>query len=226
VSKINSSFGPDWEVFKEEVKDLLHEYRDGAGIQGPPGSLLRSISVAAEGGRVPKVPNAKELYYPWYRAREIELERAREQAYLASTVAVQMWAKDKWSKSVRIPKEDAQVPWKPGHLLVTTNTIMQGHGFDSSSGASFNVRSLVIGAEVPKGTVVGKRLLGGETQYLVKPRGGPKEKAYMAAMRLKAILGLLRGSVDMMPEKQRESLIAERDKLQPLVENAKLGPLV
>ena len=231
LAKVTPSLGPDWKEFHAEVAALLHVLNDEGRLQGDPDSLLRWISIEAGLlGPHPKSPSPRVLYQQWDAKRQAVRAKAEHAAYLDSTYAVQLWTGSKWGKPARIPKEDAGKPWKNGCVLLDTRTKMEGHGFDSDFGATLSTRSLVIGAEVPQGTVSSKRLVerpeGRSTQYCIQPRSARKQKAYIATLELSDLEARLRVSSDWLTPEDRKRLQEEISALVPVAQGAALGPIV
>jgi hypothetical protein len=109
-------------------------------------------------------------------------------------------------KPERIPKEEAKTPWKPGCHIEEEGARIEGRGWDNDAGATFVLRTTPIGTDVPTGTVVGKRRLGGVVQYLIKPRSGAAEKKYQARLELESLKTQLSINLDYMsPEDIRKT---------------------
>lgn len=188
--------GEYWTIFIAELENT--EFDDNGKFgQGAPGSLQRWISI--EAGPLQNDPvNLKKVYQQWESDyKHAEAQRIK-QRYLGSTVEVQYFSKSgSPGKPERIPKDEADKPWKDGCILQEESAKIEGHGFDRDFGPTFTLRSTSIGTETPIGTVVAKRKLGGKIQYLIKPRSRPAEAKYQARRELEDLESKLRVNLDM-----------------------------
>lgn len=199
----------------EFVKELeLLPFEDGGGYQGGPGSLLRDVSIQAVENKL----NVRRLYDEWARVREAQLAKAVRQRYLDSTYEVTYAKGNRWGKPERIPREDADKPWKPGMLLLDEKGRIEGRGFDDDFGPSFSLKSLPIGHEMSAGVVKAKRQIrtdqGLQVQYLIKPWSASGKKKYEAQKRLSWLERSLRVDRDMMSEEDAAKVHQEIDSLR------------
>jgi hypothetical protein len=209
--------GDVWAEFLKALEDCGYDSDKPFG-QGAPGSLVRMISIELGPMKDEKV-SITRLYQQWEYDHKREIERAVKQRYLDATVEVTyINSTGKLKKPERIPKEDADKPWNPGCFIEDENARIEGRGFDSDFGATFVLRTTPIGTEIPTGTVVGKRKLGGKVQYLVKPRSSSAEKKYQMRMELES----LRRRVQDWEMTPPEQLAKEHERIKEL--ERKLGP--
>lgn len=218
LARIDSSVGPDWEEFKKDVRDLGPTSFEKPG--GP--NTLQTVIYVRSGGHSSNrsVPNAKDVYHSWDLTRRLERAREEEEHLKRTTWEVAYFRGTKFGKYERIPKDLAETPWKPGHLLLDESAQIQGHGFDSDFGPTLNLRSKTIGSEISQGTVVGKRIIlmpDKRVQYLIKPRSGRAEKVYQAKVRLQQIERSLLTMVDYLTPEDFRKLHEEKEKLLKLV---------
>jgi hypothetical protein len=181
-----SSQGDTWPLFLKELENCGYDSDKPFG-QGEPASLARLISIDLGPRKDGKV-NITRLFDQWDHDYKRDLERRVKQRYLDSTVEVfYIDRSGKLKKPERIPKEDSDKPWKPGCHIENENARVEGRGWDSDNGATFVLRTTPIGTEIPTGTIVGKRKIGGKIQYLVKPRSSSAEKKYQAKLELESL---------------------------------------
>jgi len=155
--------------------------------------------ISIEAGPLQKGPvNLKKVYQQWESDYKHAEAQKVKQRYLDSTVEVQYFSKSgRPGKPERIPKDEADKPWKDGCFIQEENAKIEGHGFDSDFGPTFTLRSIPIGTETPIGTIVAKRKLKGKIQYLIKPRSRAAEAKYQARRELEALETNLRVNLDM-----------------------------
>jgi len=190
------SQGEYWPIFIDALRDCDYD-SNGPIYQGPPASLTRFISVAL-GPQKDRV-NLTRLFQEWEDNYKRDLERRVRQRYLDSTVEVTYLDKNgRPKKPERIPKEESSKPWKPGCHIEEEGARIEGRGWDNDAGATFVLRTTPIGTDVPSGTIVGKRRLGGVVQYLIKPRSGAAEKKYQARLELESLRTQLKINLDYM----------------------------
>jgi hypothetical protein len=190
------SQGENWPAFVDALRECDYD-STGAIYQGEPGSLTRYISVAL-GPQKEKV-NLTRIYQDWDETYKREMARKVRQRYLDATVEVTYLDKNgRLKKPERIPKEDANTPWKPGCHIKEEGARVEGRGWDKDPGPTFVLRTTPIGTETPTGTIVGKRKLGGTVQYLIKPRSAPAEKRYLARLELESLQTQLKINLDYM----------------------------
>lgn len=159
------------------------------------------------------------LYQEWEYGHKREIERVVKQRYLDATVEViYIDRSGKLKKPERIPKEDADKPWKLGCFIEDENARIEGHGWDSDYGATFVLKTTPIGTEIPTGTIMGKRKLGGKVQYLVKPRSSSAEKKYQ----MKEELRHLRNRVKDWEMSSPEQFAEDHERIKEL--ERKVGP--
>jgi hypothetical protein len=206
------SQGDLWADFLKEIENCGYDSDKPFG-QGAPGSLARLISIDLGPTKDGKV-NLSRIYQGWEFDYKRELERKVKQRYLDATVEViYIDRSGKLKKPERIPKEEAHTPWKPGCLIEDENARVEGRGWDSDHGATFVLRTTPIGTEIPTGTIVGKRKLGGKVQYLIKPRSASAEKKYLAQLELDSLRTNLRINLDNMGP---DDIQKTRDRIQKL----------
>lgn len=211
------SQGHVWVDFLKALEECGYDSDKPFG-QGAPGSLARLISIDLGPMKDGKV-SITRLYQQWEYAHKREIERAVKQRYLDATVEViYIDRSGKLKKPERIPKEDADKPWKPGCFIEDENARVEGRGWDSDHGATFVLRTTPIGTEIPTGTIMGKRKLGGKVQYLVKPRSSSAEKKYQ----MREELEHLRYRVKDWEMTPPEQLAKEHERIKEL--ERKLGP--
>lgn len=210
------SQGDVWDEFLKALEGCGYDSDKSFG-QGDPGSLARMISIDL-GPRKDENISIKGLYRRWELDYKREIERAVRQRYLDATVEVRYIDRSgKLKKPERIPKEEADTPWKPGCFIKDENARVEGRGFDSDFGATFVLKTTPIGTEIPTGTIVGKRKLGGRVQYLIKPRSSSAEKKYQ----MRVELDDLRRSVRDWEMSSPEQLAKEHERIKEL--ERKLG---
>jgi hypothetical protein len=129
----------NWPLFIEALEECGYDSDKPMG-QGDPGSLARIISIdlgPTKDGNV----SITRLFEGWDYTYKKDLERRVKQRYLDATVQVTYFNKSgKPGKPERIPKEDADKPWKPGCTIEEENARIEGRGWDSDHGATFTLR--------------------------------------------------------------------------------------
>lgn len=210
--------------YAEEFLQQLRQvpYDDSKGVQGPPASLQRIISVWVFNTGAQSI---QQLYDEWELDHKSALRRAEMEQLKASTFVVQYSSGSKFGKPERMPKDDLHQPWKPGFLLLDERGKIQGRDFDSDFGPRLTIKTLPIGQEIDPGTIKHKRLIktdsGPIIQYLVKPRSGPAQKRYEAGKELAKLELQLRADIDgLLPAPTRERIQAEIEKLRKIVKKA------
>ncbi len=208
--------GPHKAQFIQELEAMDFD-DDGPFGQGAPGSLTRLVSVAL-GPTKDKPVNIHNLYGNWELDYKQRLEREERQRYLEATIEVADFdAHGRLKKPRRIPKEEADVSWKPGCTILEEGARIEGRGFDRDPGATFVLRTTPIGTETPGGTIVAKRRLGGKVQYLLKPRSRAAEVKYQARLEIESLRGKLRDWEPYSPEQ----MLAFRERIQELEQKAR-----
>lgn len=209
------SQGDNWPIFIDALRECDYD-SNGPIYQGPPASLTRLISVAL-GPQKDKV-NLTRLFQQWDDDYKRDLERRVKQRYLDSTVEVTYFDKNgRPKKPERIPKEEAKTPWKPGCHIEEEGARIEGRGWDNDAGATFVLRTTPIGTDVPSGTIVAKRRLGGVVQYLIKPRSGAAEKKYQARLELESLRTQLKINLDYMGPEDIRKTHERIEKLEKMV---------
>lgn len=199
------SQGENWPAFIDALRECDYDVT-GQIYQGGPASLTRSISIALGPKKDEKV-SLTRLFQEWDDNYQREQARRVRQRYLDATVEVIYLDKNgKLKKPERIPKEDADKPWKPGCHIQAEGARIEGRGWDKDPQPTFVLKTTPIGTETPTGTIVGKRKLGGTVQYLIKPRSAPAEKKYLARLELESLQTQLKINLDYMsPEDIRNT---------------------
>lgn len=137
----------------------------------------------------------------------------------------------RFKRNAFVPAEeqsaDEMAQWqKPGHLIVAGQDGGPMHKtFDSSSPVT--IRSRKIGAELPEGTVVDKRLVYGDdgvrVEYLVKPRSKKADSEFADKKELARLQELLDVDPD-APTEHRNKLRQQIADIQSRLERPKTSP--
>jgi len=209
----------------EYVSEFLNQlervpYDDAKGFQGGPGSFQRLISVWLDDGG----SNIQRLYDQWEMDYKFALAKEEKARLESATYSVAYWKGSKFGKPERIPREDLDVPWKSGFLLLDERGRIQGHNFDSDFGPRYTIKTLPIGLETDAGVVRHKRMVkterGTVVQYLIKPWSSAGKRKYDAAKRLFGLERELRVNLDNMSTTVRDKILSEIEKLEKIVKRA------
>jgi hypothetical protein len=155
--------------------------------------------------------------------RIAELKR-RERAELeAVTYEVQTWRGDRFAPAHRVARTTVD-EWfsRAGHQVIGKPYQPEARGsFDASPGdghptGGYSVKTIVIGVELPEGTVRSKRLVVRDgkrvIEYLVKARGQRAEAKYQRGQRIAELRSQL-DNVDMLSPEKIKAIHAELKEL-------------
>lgn len=187
---------------------------EGAQYQGEAGSIERMLSVE---------PSMQAAFISWLANRIADRKRAAQAAWNAAhPIEAAAWSAKGLAKAKRLTREEADAWIKQGTAVRDDSPELHGRGWDSDFGATFKVRALRIGTELPEGTITARRMVhdiedgrGWRTQYLVKPRSKSAQATYERQQRIAELERSLRIDVEMLPPEQIEAIRAELARLRP-----------
>jgi len=136
---------------------------------------------------------------------------------------VQVWKGNDFASAEDQSPEQIASWVKPGHVVVEETDGPMHQTFDPNSPVTFRTRK--IGAELPQGTVVDKRLVHGEDgikiEYLVKPRTGGKESEFQDRQELEKLETLLKIDPD-APSEDRQRWRQQATELRAKLESQQI----